>query len=94
MPSYVVGRSEDCSIVIRSKFLSRHHALISNDSRGWSIADLNSTNGLQVNGRQVKMWRLKDGDVVDIGECQLRFTSQEYELPDLGTETEVLNLDA
>lgn len=91
MPSYVIGRADDCSIVLDSRYLSRHHALISNDSRGWSISDLKSTNGIQVNGRNVQTWRLRDGDVVDIGECRLKFSWQKFEMSDVGTETEVLD---
>ena len=94
MPSYVIGRADDCSIVLRSKYLSRHHALLSNDARGWSIFDLKSTNGIQVNGRHVQSARLRHGDSVAIGECRLNFSWQEFELPDLGTETEVLDLES
>ena len=90
-PSYVVGRADDCSIVVKSEFLSRHHALVDHDHRGWKIADLNSTNGIHVNGRKVRVWRLKDGDIVEIGECHFRFSLKPAEVPALGTATEVLD---
>ena len=91
MPSYVLGRADDCSVVIKSKFLSRHHALINHDHRGWMIADLKSTNGILVNGRKVQLSRLKDGDIVEIGDCQLRFSLKPAEITALGTATEVLD---
>jgi type II secretory pathway predicted ATPase ExeA/pSer/pThr/pTyr-binding forkhead associated (FHA) protein len=74
MPSYVVGRSDDCSIVIRSKYLSRHHALLARDQEGWMILDLRSTNGITVNGRKVQFARLADRDIVGIGEYLVRFS--------------------
>ena len=77
LPSYVLGRADDCSFVIKSRYLSRHHALISHDEKGWLISDLNSTNGIKVNGRHVKSWRLQCGDFVDVGEYVLKFTLQD-----------------
>ena len=91
LPSYVLGRANDCSIVIKSKYLSRHHAIINHDHRGWMIADLKSTNGIFVNGRRVQIVRLKDGDTVEVGDCQLRFSLQQAETSALGTETRVLD---
>jgi type II secretory pathway predicted ATPase ExeA len=73
MPSYVVGRSNDCSIVLHSKFLSRHHALLLRDTQGWMILDLKSLNGVSVNGRKVNFARLTDRDVIGIGEFLCRF---------------------
>ena len=85
MPSYVIGRSDDCSIVIRSKFLSRHHALLVRDASGWMILDLRSTNGVSVNGRQVKFARLSDRDIIGIGEYLIRFSVHKPE------ETQILS---
>lgn len=73
-PTYVIGRSEDCSIVIHSKYLSRHHALLACDSTGWTVSDLNSTNGISVNDSSVRSSRLVNGDIVGIGPYQMRFT--------------------
>ena len=74
MQSYVIGRAEDCSIVIKSAYLSRHHALLAHDASGWVISDLNSTNGITVNDREVRVARLEHGDVVGIGNCMMRLT--------------------
>lgn len=71
--SYIIGRGADCSIMIDSKFLSRHHAIVNCEGREWTIMDLNSTNGVSVNGRTVQSWRLRDGDKIDIGINQLKF---------------------
>lgn len=67
----IVGRSPDNEIYIKSKFVSRHHAQLISDDDGCLIEDLNSTNGVFVDDRQVKKYRLKDGDVVSLGVHQL-----------------------
>jgi pSer/pThr/pTyr-binding forkhead associated (FHA) protein len=44
---------------------------------GWVLIDLNSTNGSFVNGRRVREHRLRDGDLVAVGQYQLRFAGAE-----------------
>lgn len=80
-PSYVIGRNHDCSIVIRSKYLSRHHALLVRDPESWMILDLKSTNGISVNGRDVQISRLKENDIVGIGEHLMKFTQKKIGKP-------------
>jgi type II secretory pathway predicted ATPase ExeA len=94
MPSYIIGRSDDCSIVIRSKYLSRHHALLLRDSEGWMILDLKSTNGISVNGRDVNFARLDDRDIIGIGEYLCRFSlhrRRETQMLSNVQKTELLN---
>ena len=67
----IVGRSSDNEIFIKSKFVSRHHAQLVSDDAGCLIEDLNSTNGVFVGEKQVKKYRLKDGDVVSLGVHEL-----------------------
>lgn len=63
----IIGRSPDNEIYIKSKYVSRHHAQILSDDDGAVIEDLNSTNGMFIGDKQVKKYRLRDGDVVTIG---------------------------
>lgn len=67
----IIGRSPDNEIYIKSKFVSRHHAQLISDDDGCIIEDLNSTNGVFVGDRQVKKYRLRDGDTVSLGMHQL-----------------------
>ena len=67
-----VGRAPDCELHIDSQSVSRHHALVLKGLRDLIIEDLNSTNGVIVNGRKVSRLFLSDGDVVTIGETQFR----------------------
>jgi hypothetical protein len=100
LPRYTIGRSSDCSIVISDKYLSRHHALLAHNPAGWTISDLNSTNGISVNGQTVKQARLGHDDIIGIGHYRMRLsldtslrsdteagdsTSLYRELPDLAS---------
>lgn len=71
---HVIGRDETASVVIPSRRLSRRHAVLTQDARGWLIRDLDSTNGLFVNGERVIRARLVEGDVVTFGRVAFRFT--------------------
>lgn len=67
-PNALIGRSRDCDIVLNTAFASRRHAILSREGALWSIADLNSTNGLKLNGKRVHNHPLVDGDVIQIGD--------------------------
>ncbi len=70
----IVGRSPDNEIYIKSKFVSRHHAQLVSDEDGCVIEDLNSTNGMFIDEKQIKKRRLQTGDVVSLGVHQLVYT--------------------
>ena len=67
-----VGRAPECELHIDSQSVSRHHALLLKGLRDLIIEDLNSTNGVIVNGRKVSRLFLSDGDVVTIGDIQFK----------------------
>jgi chromosome segregation ATPase len=68
-----VGRTPDNDLQIDAKFISRHHAVILAGPTQTIIEDLNSTNGVHVNGRRVTRQALQDGDAVAIGRQHYRF---------------------
>jgi len=68
-----IGRTPDNDLQIDTKFISRHHAVILAAPAHTIIEDLNSTNGVMVNGRRIRRHPLKDGDMVAIGKTQFRF---------------------
>jgi chromosome segregation ATPase len=71
-----IGRAPGCEMQIDSSSVSRHHALVLMSSRDVVIEDLNSTNGVLVNGRKVTRQLLHDGDLLAIGEAQFRLNLQ------------------
>lgn len=70
---YTVGRLPDNDIRIDNPAVSGHHSLIINILNDSFLEDLNSTNGTYVNGKLIKKHALANGDVVTIGQHQLRF---------------------
>ena len=52
---------------------SRRHAQIRQQDGGWTLIDLGSTNGTQLNGQTVQQRELADGDRITIGTTVLEF---------------------
>src|SRR5580658_8385277 len=67
-----IGRAPGCELQIDSQSVSRNHAMILKGSRELIVEDLNSTNGVLLNGRKVTRHLLNDGDVLTVGEIQFR----------------------
>ena len=68
----LVGRSEDCHLVVPGRGVSRRHALLEPYATGFSITDL-SANGTLVNRMQSRDHQpLSSGDVVRIGDEDYR----------------------
>ncbi len=83
----IVGRSPDNEIYIKSKFVSRHHAQIVSDESGCVIEDLNSTNGVFLGEKQVKKYRLRDGDTISLGVHELIYHDIRQESESDGSQT-------
>jgi chromosome segregation ATPase len=71
-----IGRAPGCELHIDSTSVSRHHALILAGTREAVIEDLNSTNGVILNGRKVTRQVLNDGDILTLGDIQFRFVAK------------------
>jgi hypothetical protein len=64
----VIGRSLDCNLTIEDPLVSRQHAKIVIDDSGETVEDMESRNGVRVNGVQIKgPTPLTDGDRLRIG---------------------------
>ena len=53
--------------------MSRRHAEIRQEGATFWVVDLDSTNGIEVNGRRLKRAKLEDGDRVAMGSTELTF---------------------
>jgi adenylate cyclase len=73
-----VGRRESCDICLQFANISSQHCELNFRNGYWYIRDLNSTNGVKVNGVAVSEKLLHPDDVIAIG--PRRFTIQ-YALP-------------
>lgn len=70
-----IGRGADNDVVLAGDdFASGHHARIESQRDGVWVLDLGSTNGTFVNGARLDGRRLlHEGDLVQIGDTELRF---------------------
>jgi phosphoserine phosphatase RsbU/P len=71
----VLGRDAACEIVLPDQEVSKRHARITRQDDGYSIEDLQSTNGTKVGDRDLTEIRLlEDGDLIQIGDFRLAFS--------------------
>ena len=87
------GRRESCDIPLQFPNISGMHCEFAFRDGYWSIRDLNSTNGIKVNGVRVQQRPLKPGDEISIGRrrytIQYQISSQaQIELEAMLTEDE------
>ena len=73
----IVGRDPACDVSeTNDPLLSRRHAAFTADTRDATVRDLESRNGILVNGAKTKEARLKHGDVVQIGHLQVKYVDE------------------
>jgi len=72
-----MGRSRDCAIHLSDPNVSRRHAEVRPDGNGgYTLIDLGSTNGTELNGKRVSHERLSEGDTITIGQIELTFVRE------------------
>ncbi len=70
-----IGRGRQAEVVLNDPNVSRQHAEIRPRGGSWVLTDLGSTNGSQLNGRQIEGSEvLRDGDEIELGESVMTFT--------------------
>ena len=76
--TYTIGRGEACKIRLRYPEISERHALLSVRNNRAVIEDLNSSNGVLVNGVMIEEpHTLNNDSVMTIGPCLLRVSAPE-----------------
>lgn len=68
-----IGRTQENDIQIDTVHVSRRHAVLLSNSDHCIVEDLNSTNGVLVNGRRIGRQLLQDGDIVTVGKTEFRY---------------------
>ncbi len=91
-----VGRSSTNRVVVRDEVCSRNHCELFQSGDRWLLRDLGSRNGTLVNGVAVEGdWPLEEGQIIQIGNCDLGFTSDLlHAFPEPDTDTAKLMTDA
>jgi len=72
----VIGRSKDADIRVDDPNVSRRHAEVQQEGATWWLVDLDSTNGVEVQGRRVKRLKLEDGTRFTIGSTEIAFSRE------------------
>ncbi|MCK9900450.1 ATP-binding cassette domain-containing protein [Frankia sp. Cpl3] len=91
-----LGRARDNDIVITDLLASRRHAELYIGRSGLQIADLESANGVFVNGRRISRTNVNQGDVIAIGHHVFQLEGEllvEYlDSGDVSFEADALNV--
>ena len=81
--SVLIGRTNECDVILYETGVSRKHAQISEEAGGFFIEDLGSSNGTRVNGETISgRLALKSGDAISLGPVLFNFKPVELEPTD------------
>jgi len=74
---FVIGRAESCQLPLEDPLVSRHHAAVDVTGQGATLRDLESRNGVRLNGTRITApMALSLGDKIGIGGVELLFGQQ------------------
>jgi transcriptional regulator with GAF, ATPase, and Fis domain len=73
----VIGRADDCDVVLGSTRASRRHAALVRAGDGFKLDDLGSSVGTKVNGRFVRQQALSAGDTIEVAGVVLELVGAE-----------------
>ena len=72
----LIGRAPHNDIVLESRWVSRHHAILVCGPDKATLADVNSTNGLTLNSRELRQGNLRHNDIIVIGDFRLKYVNE------------------
>jgi pSer/pThr/pTyr-binding forkhead associated (FHA) protein len=79
----LIGRGDDNDISIDDDLISKEHAVLEvimsplDESKfEFYLQDLDSTNHTFVNGDQIRLFKLRNGDIIQIGRTNLKFVDE------------------
>lgn len=67
---FFIGRAAGCDLVLPDLSISRRHAVIRVDGEGVVLVDMDSRNGITVNGARVEQFGLYDGARFMLGDIE------------------------
>lgn len=73
----VLGRDPSCDLVLSDSKCSRRHAVLEAGPQGIAIRDSGSANGVYVNDKKVERAALKEGDLIRLGDVELKVLPEE-----------------
>ena len=78
-PEILIGRGEECDLVLPNISVSREHAIIRLTEEGAEVVDINSENGISINNNKVKQRKLDSRDEILIGNFSLIYLGDKQE---------------
>ncbi len=69
----LIGRSRECDVQVNDPNVSRRHAEVRQEGAAYWVVDLDSTNGIEVDGRRQKRVKLENGTRFTIGSTEITF---------------------
>ena len=73
---FVIGRGNGCDLQVQDQSVSSRHCELRFDGEDWTLVDLNSRNGVRVNGEPIQTKTLEPGDTIIIGSSfRIRFST-------------------
>ena len=90
----VLGRDPSCDLVLNDVKCSRRHAVIEAGPDGLVLRDTGSANGVFLNGQKVERSKLKEGDLVRLGDVSLVVLPDEVAGTVIMGPEEVTDVDA
>jgi pSer/pThr/pTyr-binding forkhead associated (FHA) protein len=81
-----IGRSEDNDIVVESGSVSSHHCQMHRVDGGYTLNDMDSTNGIKLDDTRMEVIDLKNNCDIRVGDVELEFELTDEELDELAKE--------
>ncbi len=81
-----IGRGDDNDVAIDHRSLSRNHCKLVLAGGEWKVIDLQSANGIKVNGETYAECALRPGDTLELGHLKFKFLAAGEELPSAAPE--------
>ncbi len=88
----VLGRQSTCDVQIMDNMSSRAHAEIRRDGKLYTLVDLGSRNGTNLNGKKVSERQLSFGDKIRVGEVEYVFVKEagDVDIKDMLSKYEIM----
>ena len=83
-----LGRATTNDIVLATSRVSRNHAQVQCTDGAIILTDLNSANGVRVNGQRITETKIQPGDTIDISGCVLQYLAP---APEIQEEVTMIN---
>ncbi len=85
--THLVGRSEDCDLLLDGMSASRKHFTVQRTDEGWELRDLGSENGTYVDGRREYQCLLTKRAMIQVADELILFDPGETPSSDESTQT-------